>query len=258
MGDASNIGMMEGAFFVGRSELINWVNETLQLNVAKVEQCCTGAIYAQIIDAIHPGKVPMSKLKWAAKTEPDYIHNFKVLQQALNSLNVTRAVDVQKLVRGKYQDNLEMLQWFHCYYDRNGPAADYDPVRRRGNLPPGLPEWVRGTGMKENVQPQSLTKGAPQGRPSYARGVGANQGQVVREEAKENARMKEELEALRSTCQGLERERDFYFGKLRDIEIQCQEYESNGATAGMTLDSFMKEVMKVLYATDEEDEVPAA
>ena len=95
----------------------------------EVEQCCTGAIYAQIIDAIHPGKVPMSKLKWAARTEPDYIHNFKVLQQALNSLNVTRAVDVQKLVRGKYQDNLEMLQWFHCYYDRNGPSADYDPVQ---------------------------------------------------------------------------------------------------------------------------------
>ena len=53
----------------------------------------------------------------------------QVLQQALNSLNVTRAVDVQKLVRGKYQDNLEMLQWFHCYYDRNGPSADYDPVQ---------------------------------------------------------------------------------------------------------------------------------
>jgi RP/EB family microtubule-associated protein len=259
MGDPSNIGMMEGAFFIGRTELINWVNETLQLNVQKVEQCCTGAIYAQIIDAVHPGKVPMSKLKWAARTEPEYIHNFKVLQQALNALNVTRAVDVQKLVRGKYQDNLEMLQWFHCYYDRNGSAADYDPVRRRGNLPPGLPEWVRGTGMKENVQPQGtgIAKNA-QPRPSYARGVGTSSQQVVREESKELTRTKEELDALKSTCQGLERERDFYFGKLRDIEIQCQEYESSGAPSGMTLDSFMKEVMKVLYATDEEDEVPAA
>jgi RP/EB family microtubule-associated protein len=167
---------------------------------------------------------------------------------------VTRAVDVQKLVRGKYQDNLEMLQWFHCYYDRNGPAADYDPVRRRGNLPPGLPEWLRGTGMKENVQPQGPAKNTMP-RPSYARGVGS---QVAREEAKELTRTKEELETLRTTCQGLERERDFYFGKLRDIEIQCQEYETSGAPNGMTLDSYMKEVMKILYATDDEDEVPAA
>jgi RP/EB family microtubule-associated protein len=150
-----------------------------------------------------------------------------------------------------------MLQWIHCYYDRNGPALDYDPVRRRGNLPPGLPEWLRGTGMKENVQPQGGVKNA-QPKPSYARGVGANQGQVAREEAKELTRTKEELDALRSTCQGLERERDFYFGKLRDIEIQCQEYEATGSPSEMTLDSFMKEVMKILYATDEEEEVPAA
>ena len=65
--------------------------------------------------------------------------------------------------------------------------------------------------------------------------------------------MREELEPLRSTCQDLERERDFYFGKLRAIEIQCQEYEASGPSVGMTLDSFMNDVMKILYATDEED-----
>merc|ERR1719305_824526 len=113
--------------------------------------------------------------------------------------------------------------------------------------------------MKENVQPQGAgpAKNA-QPRPSYARGVGTSGQQVAREEAKELTRTREELEALRSTCQGLERERDFYFGKLRDIEIQCQEYETSGSPTGMTLDSFMKEVMKILYATDDEEEVPAA
>ena len=48
-----SIGMMEGAFFVGRGELIQWVNELLEVNVTKVEQCATGAIYAQILDAIY-------------------------------------------------------------------------------------------------------------------------------------------------------------------------------------------------------------
>merc|ERR1719486_269364 len=105
------------------------------------------------------------------------------------------------------------------------------------------------------MPPGASAKNAQNVRPSYARGVGS---QVAREDAKEKASLKEEVEALRSTCQGLERERDFYFGKLRDIEIQCQEFEASGVPSGMTLDSFMKEVMKILYATDDEDEVPAA
>jgi RP/EB family microtubule-associated protein len=272
MGDPSNIGMMEGAFFVSRSELINWVNRTLQLHVSKVEECCTGAIYAQVVDAVHPGKVQMGKIKWNARTEPDYIHNFKVLQQALNALSVTRTVDVQKLVRGKYQDNLEMLQWIHAYHERMGSGADYDPVRRRGNITgQNIPAWLRPEGadkpertrMKENVHPDRGVA-APKEKSEKARtsvsqltrGTGS---QVTKEDLlRENARLREELEHMRGTAQGLERERDFYFGKLRDIEIQCQTHES-GTSSDLTLDVFMGDVQRVLYATDDDEEAePAA
>lgn len=266
MGDPSNIGMMEGAFFVGRSELLNWLNETLQLNVQKVEHCCNGAIYAQVIDAVHPGKVPMGKLKWHAKTEPEYIHNFKVLQQAFNQLGVTRTVDVQKLVRGKYQDNLEMLQWIHAYYSRMGAAPDYDPVRRRGNLPAtGLPEFLRleagATQMKENVHPARGSVAAPKEskpRASVSHLTRGSGSQVTKDDLlKENARIREELEHMRTTAQGLERERDFYFGKLRDIEIQVQTHESGGSP-DLKLDDFVSDVQRILYATDDDDEGEAA
>ena len=36
-----------------RSELVAWVNELLQINYTKIEQCGTGAAYCQIMDSIY-------------------------------------------------------------------------------------------------------------------------------------------------------------------------------------------------------------
>lgn len=38
---------------VSRTDLLAWVNELLQLNYTKVEQCGTGAAYCQIFDSIY-------------------------------------------------------------------------------------------------------------------------------------------------------------------------------------------------------------
>ena len=43
------------------------------------------------------------------------------------------------------------------------------------------------------------------------------------------------------TIEGLEKERDFYFGKLRDIEVLCQEVEGS---------DFAQRVLNVLYQTE--------
>jgi RP/EB family microtubule-associated protein len=45
--------------------------------------------------------------------------------------------------------------------------------------------------------------------------------------------------------EGLEKERDFYFGKLRDIEVLCQEHENEAGTGVL-----VKSVMDILYATE--------
>lgn len=61
-----NIGMMEGAFFVGRKAILDWINEHLELNLGRIEECCAGSIACQICDSLYPGKVNMSKVSVTA------------------------------------------------------------------------------------------------------------------------------------------------------------------------------------------------
>ena len=58
--------MMEGAFFVPKSEILNWINNTLQLNLTKIEQLGTGAVYCQLFDMIFPNKIKLSRVNWKA------------------------------------------------------------------------------------------------------------------------------------------------------------------------------------------------
>eukprot|EP00695_Tsukubamonas_globosa_P002317 TRINITY_DN3436_c0_g1_i1.p2 TRINITY_DN3436_c0_g1~~TRINITY_DN3436_c0_g1_i1.p2 ORF type:complete len:126 (+),score=50.14 TRINITY_DN3436_c0_g1_i1:108-485(+) len=111
------IGMMDEAYFVSRGELLQWLNSTLDLNYTKVEQVCSGAAFCQLMDLLYPGKVRLSKVNFAAKHEYEYIKNFKVLQDVFDKLDIKKAIDVNKLIKGKYQDNLEMFQWMKRYFE---------------------------------------------------------------------------------------------------------------------------------------------
>lgn len=61
--------------------------------------------------------------------------NFKILQQSFTKLGIMKHIEVEKLVKCKYQDNLELLQWFKKIFDSNGVTAkDYNAVQRRGDV----------------------------------------------------------------------------------------------------------------------------
>lgn len=49
---------------------------------------------------------------------------------------------------------------------------------------------------------------------------------------------------LKITVDGLEKERDFYFGKLRDIEVMCQECDNSESPP------IIQKILEVLYATE--------
>ena len=92
--EVQNFGLMNGAYFVSKREILDWVNNTLSLNIVKIEQLGTGAIYCQLIDAYIPDVIPMSKLNWKAKTDYEFIANLKLLQAAFAKLKVSKHIDV--------------------------------------------------------------------------------------------------------------------------------------------------------------------
>nr|5JV3_A Chain A, Chimera protein of Kinesin-like protein KIF11 and Microtubule-associated protein RP/EB family member 1 [Homo sapiens]5JV3_B Chain B, Chimera protein of Kinesin-like protein KIF11 and Microtubule-associated protein RP/EB family member 1 [Homo sapiens]5JV3_C Chain C, Chimera protein of Kinesin-like protein KIF11 and Microtubule-associated protein RP/EB family member 1 [Homo sapiens]5JV3_D Chain D, Chimera protein of Kinesin-like protein KIF11 and Microtubule-associated protein RP/EB fa len=59
----------------------------------------------------------------------------------------------------------------------------------------------------------------------------------------------EEIERLKRDLAALEKERDFYFGKLRNIELICQENEGEN-------DPVLQRIVDILYATDEGFVIP--
>ena len=89
---AENFGMMDGAYFVSKQVIFDWVNNMLkvlfpifplkfpQLNVTRIQEFGTGAIYCQVFDVMFPGKIKMKRVKWKAKYEHEFIHNLKLLQ----------------------------------------------------------------------------------------------------------------------------------------------------------------------------------
>ena len=53
---------------------------------------------------------------------------------------------------------------------------------------------------------------------------------------------------LSQTIQALQHERDFYFGKLRQIEMICQEFDN--AEVDQTLKDTCAKITEILYATE--------
>ena len=120
------------AYFASKSELLTWVSTTLNLEIKAIEETQTGAIFCQLLDALHPGTVRMNKVNWRAKLETEYISNFKLFQQGLSNNNIDKPINIQRLSKGKTMELIELLQWLYGHYISLGTEINnYDAVKKR-------------------------------------------------------------------------------------------------------------------------------
>eukprot|EP00562_Extubocellulus_spinifer_P001397 CAMPEP_0178482038 /NCGR_PEP_ID=MMETSP0696-20121128/6522_1 /TAXON_ID=265572 /ORGANISM="Extubocellulus spinifer, Strain CCMP396" /LENGTH=403 /DNA_ID=CAMNT_0020109531 /DNA_START=192 /DNA_END=1403 /DNA_ORIENTATION=- len=178
------VGIMDSAYFVSKKELLDFFNTTLDMNLTKIEQTATGAVACQLCEMIFPKSIPVSRIDWGCRASFEYIANYKLLQAAFTKNRVRRHLDVDKLIRGKFQDNLEFCQWLKAFHDQQPPLRDgYDPaaVRAKGkggrNLPPhfrpskgatGIGGGITGSSISGSRPPLSLSSSSTPSRPPSA------------------------------------------------------------------------------------------
>merc|ERR1719195_103227 len=187
---------------------------------------------------LFPGAVNLKKVKFNTKLEHEYINNFKVLQNSFKSVNVDKIIPVDKLVKGRFQDNFEFIQWFKKFFDANYGGQEYDALAMRGGEQVGgakqggaaarpgagarpavssMPK--RSAGAPSSRAPPSSGASRPAQRATNGTDGGGAQAQAQIED------LNNQMMEMKLTVEGLEKERDFYFGKLRDVEVMCQENE---------------------------------
>jgi len=147
------------------------------------------------------------------------------------------------------QDNLEFLQWTKRHWDQYYPGGDYDAVTRRKasgaapNAAPASNSRTSGAGTASGAARRGTTPTTSNaGRPRIGAGAGGG-GPGAGALAQENATLKEAIT-------GLEKERDFYFSKLRDIELLLQTAVEADPEIEKDEDGLVKHIQAILYSTE--------
>jgi len=241
---------------LSRHEMLAWVNDCLMTKYCKVEELCTGAAYCQFMDMLFPNCVQLKKVKFRTKLEHEYIQNFKVLQASFKKMTVDKIVPVDKLIKGRFQDNFEFLQWFKKFFDANYDGQEYDPMAARDGVELGGTGGSKMRLVTSNGQSKMPAKTPVAKRPTAnrmssgtsrnTRPMGGGGAQPVAQIEELNAQILEKNLAI----EALEKERNFYFEKLRDIEVLAQEYEVEDVSG------ISQKVLEVLFATEEGFAVP--
>mmetsp|Transcript_15926 Transcript_15926/g.24794 ORF Transcript_15926/g.24794 Transcript_15926/m.24794 type:complete len:293 (-) Transcript_15926:162-1040(-) len=270
------VGMMDAAYFTGRRELLEFFNSLLDMNLTKIEQTATGAVACQLTDYIFPGSIPMSRVNWGAKSTYEYVANYKLLQSAFSKHKIGRHVEVDKLIRAKYQDNLEFCQWLKAFYDQSGAfREDYDAMAVRCKGKGGNTYTYNGSGggSRAPIKPagrSTAPTAASRPKPATSRATAtsgktsaaattakkASTESVLADAAlmKKNSDLSAKLKEADLAKEELEIERDWYLNKLRSIEIMLQAHQDKvELDEESNPDVLVDKIFKVLYSGIEDN-----
>uniref|UniRef100_A0A1I7UG05 Calponin-homology (CH) domain-containing protein n=1 Tax=Caenorhabditis tropicalis TaxID=1561998 RepID=A0A1I7UG05_9PELO len=243
---------------LSRKEAVAWVNNLLKSHFTKVEEMASGAAYCQLTHLLFSNSINLKKVKFNPRSEPDILTNWKVLTTAWKDLEIDKPVDVEKMKKAKFQDNMEFLQWFYKFFNANLSVdpEDYDAVSARFGedlpalkgaagarpavaaarpvaAPTAKPKTVPAPVVPAASKPSVTTTVRNGVRPAPATAAGNR-----RADASPNDELlKQEIEKLKVVSQEweamakeMESEREFYYTMLQKVEGLVQEADEQQIT----------------------------
>ncbi|PIO76816.1 EB1 protein [Teladorsagia circumcincta] len=206
----------------------------------------TGAAYCQLTHLLFRDAINLRKVRI-----------FKFLASAWPVL-------VERLTKGKFQDNFEFLQWFFKFFNANyvDDGEEYDALAARGGEP--LPAGAKGpaptrvppartstnTTLRASANTTQRPAAPPQAKKTSPAPPLSNRSSVPDSSAlkaleEENAKLIQQYEEMTTIAETVENERNFYFEKLRRIEDMC-----NACAEGESPDK--DAILAILYETNAE------
>lgn len=174
------------------------------------------------------------------------------LADAFGRHGIERTIPIESLTKCKMQDNLEFLQWSKRYWDQYFPGHEYDAVARRkaagAAAPPGPSARTSAVGGATRKPAAPSTARAAPRTGSAAGGAAGGAASMV---------LRQENETMKEAIAGLEKERDFYFSKLRDIELLLQTAIEQDPEIEKDDNGLVRNIQAILYSTEEGFEIPA-
>ncbi|XP_055614369.1 microtubule-associated protein RP/EB family member 1-like [Uranotaenia lowii] len=217
---------------LSRKEMLAWVNRTLLSEFKKVEELCTGAAYCQMLDILFPGCIKLKRIKYYTNLEHEFLLNLKLFQSTLVSMQVDKAVPIDRLVKGRFQDNFEFLQWFKKFFDANYDGKEYDPQAARDHVPMGygapnvLKPSLKGNSAASapvGAVKKAVTAAKPIRKEHNSPSKQLGKMKIVDEQQEQLNSLMTEKDDLVVRIQTMEMERDYYYQKLTQIEAIVNE-----------------------------------
>ncbi|RSH93849.1 hypothetical protein EHS25_006498 [Saitozyma podzolica] len=244
---------------------------------------------SQIMDSIF-GNIPVNRVRFNAKQEYEYLENFKILQKCFNQNKIDKASVVLHfvfLVAPIPVDKL--IKWVSSLVHPStgssipcpatGPATGPSIPSPTGVQDAGQPRvppvdeevlgraqpWCgirRGRAIRRpRSRLRPSTSRAPSG--TSARGttrtpLGGAGGAPRAVSAASSAQLQQltaQVAEMQAMCESVEKERDFYFDKLRNVEVIVQGRLSTEGLPDTERDVLAK-IQEILYSTTEGFEMP--